>query len=1195
MTLRPETKRWLISLAVFASFLALAVLAIWALKLTGTDRTVLLLGLVLLGAIGACVTWYILRPTEAVTRAEKDEAQLILRQAIDRLPRGELLRKSMVLVIGPPTSTKTTVVTRSGLDAQLLAGDARGTGAEEPTAAANVWLTRDGAVVEAPGALANDSARFTRFMRALRAPGLAAALGRRAPASRAIVLCVPCDFLAADDEGKQLDALAPTLRARLAEAARELGMRVPVYVLFTRADRIAYFDTWASPLTREEIRVPLGASLSFDAASAGAYSEALVPRLEAAFDALVRSLAARRSDLLSRESVTTQRLAAYEVPREFGKLAPAAIRFLVEVTRPSQMGMTPQLRGFWFTGARTVVVRDAAPVAAVAGPKSDGATSVFKPAQIAAAAAGAAAATAARKVPEWVFLDRFFSDVVLADHSGRAAALGGVRVSGMRRVLLGTTIFAGLLLAVGVLVSWVGNRRLTTRTLSAARAVASLPTIQAAPGTIALPGVEALRELDHLRSLLDTLAQIDSAGPPLSLGLGLWSGKALIASARPAWIAGYRRQLHDDAWRTLVDSLRALPVTPLPTSDYGRSYDMLKTYLVGSTEHARSAPVFVTPVLLASWQRGIVTDSTLTELARKQFDAYATMQASAQLWPVAADARLVTQARGHLGGYAGIDPIYVSMRSAASTRVKPIKLADTVPQAAGVIATGNAMVAAPFTADGWHVMQGILQDSDRYFQGETWVLGDRSAVASRNRVQDLIDIRKRFLSDYAGQWRAALKQLVVLRVGSVKESAARLGKLGGAQSPLLALFALIAHQTQVDTALARAFQPVHTVTPPAVKDKFVSEANAPYASALITLQGSMEQLGNLPPPTDSTTLAAYQAAALGVLMNQSQQAKGAARQLAQTFSVDPDAQQVGPAVSTLLVAPIDGAEGVLRAIGNLRPPRVAKPVAAAPAGGGGGGGGGGAPPVVAPPAPVVAAPSGNEAIASASGADLAVILNGRGRELCKAMERILRKFPFDPDGGDASIADVNALLAPSTGALWRFYDDRLAPMLPLENRVFVSKPANGVTLSPPFVAFFRRMARASVALYADRGQTPRMSLAVKAIPAPDLSMITLVHGDRTLRWPGAETQAVSWPATGGNNARLTIVSGGREQELAKADGPWALFRLMARGSSEGRGNTIRVTFNGNVPAAFEVSAPDAGPVVHRGALSGQGCVSQVTQ
>ena len=1194
MTLRPETKRWLICLAIFASFLAVAVLAIWALKLTGGDRTVLLLGLVVLGAIGACVAWYVLRPSEAVTRADKDEAQLILRQAVDRLPRGELLRKSMVLVIGPPTSTKTTVVTRSGLDAQLLAGDARGTGAEEPTAAANVWLTRDGAVVEAPGALANDGARFTRFMRALRAPGLAAALGRRAPASRAIVLCVPCDFLAADDEGKQLDALAPTLRARLAEAARELGMRVPVYVLFTRADRIAYFDTWASPLTREEIRVPLGASLSFDAGSAGAYTEALVPRLEAAFDTLVRSLAARRSDLLSRESVTTQRLAAYEVPREFGKLAPAAIRFLVEVTRPSQMGMTPQLRGFWFTGARSVVVRDAAPVAAVTTGKSDGATSVFKPAQIAAAAASAAAASTARKVPEWVFLDRFFSDVVLADHSGRAAAIGGVRVSGMRRVLLGTTIFAGLLLAIGVMVSWVGNRALTSRTLNAARAVAALPTIQAAPGTVALPGVEALRELEHLRSLLDTLARIDSAGPPVSLGLGLWSGKALIASARPAWIAGYRRQLHDDAWRTLVDSLRALPATPLPTSDYGRSYDMLKTYLVGSTEHARSAPVFVTPVLLTAWQRGIATDSTLTDLARRQFDAYATMQATTQLWPVAADARLVTQARSHLGGYAGIDPIYVSMRSAVSMRAKPIKLADTVPQAAGVVATGNATVDAPFTAEGWRVMQGILQDSDRYFQGETWVLGDRSAVASRNRVQDLIDIRKRYLSDYAAQWRTALKQLVVLRVGNVKESAARLGKLGGAQSPLLALFALIAHQTQVDTALARAFQPVHIVTPPKEKDKFVSEANAPYASALITLQGSMEQLSNLPPPTDTTTLAAYQAAALGVLMNQSQQAKGAARQLAQTFSVDPQAQQVGPMVSTLLVAPIDGAEGVLRAIGNLKPPRPVKAVAAAPAGGGGGGGG--APPVVAPPAPaVVAPPSGNEAIASASGADLAVILNGRGRELCKGMERILRKFPFDPEGGDASLSDVNAMLAPSTGALWRLYDDRLQPMLPLENRVFVSKPANGVTLSPPFVAFFRRMARASVALYADRGQTPRMAVAVKSIAAPELSMVTLVNGDRTLRWPGAETQSVSWPATGGNNARLTIVSGGREQELAKADGPWALFRLMARGSAEGRGNTVRVTFNGSVPAAFELSAPDGGPIVYRGALSGQGCVSQITQ
>ena len=293
MTHSSRTTRWLASLGVLLAFILLAVAVVWLLKLTGGERTALLIGLALLGAASAGLTWHLMRPSDAVSRAEKDDAILTLRQAIDRLPRGELLRKSLVLVLGPPTSTKTTVVTRSGLDAQLLAGDARGNAPEEPTKAANIWLAGGGAVIEASGALSDDAGRFTRFVRAMRAPGLAVALGRREPAPRAIVLCVPCDFLAGADEAKQLDALAPIMRERLADAALQFGMRVPVYALFTRFDKIPSVETWLAALTHEETRIPLGAALPFDTGAAGGYAARLVPRLEAV-ERLRERLAASR-------------------------------------------------------------------------------------------------------------------------------------------------------------------------------------------------------------------------------------------------------------------------------------------------------------------------------------------------------------------------------------------------------------------------------------------------------------------------------------------------------------------------------------------------------------------------------------------------------------------------------------------------------------------------------------------------------------------------------------------------------------------------------------------------------------------------------------------------------------------------------------------------------------------------------------
>ena len=59
MTKKSETTRWLASFAVFAAFLIVAIIAIWVLKLVGGERTTLLLGLVVLGAVGACLTWYL--------------------------------------------------------------------------------------------------------------------------------------------------------------------------------------------------------------------------------------------------------------------------------------------------------------------------------------------------------------------------------------------------------------------------------------------------------------------------------------------------------------------------------------------------------------------------------------------------------------------------------------------------------------------------------------------------------------------------------------------------------------------------------------------------------------------------------------------------------------------------------------------------------------------------------------------------------------------------------------------------------------------------------------------------------------------------------------------------------------------------------------------------------------------------------
>ncbi|MCC6773478.1 MAG: hypothetical protein IT360_20010, partial [Gemmatimonadaceae bacterium] len=1027
MARNPST-RWYSALVVLLIFVLIAWLLGAVLTLTGGEKVALQVGLLTLGLIAAgALLWYLRAREEPVAdptdKRDADVSSLVA-AARSRLPRGVFDAKPLVLVLGPGGSCKSTSVLRSGTDPELLAGDApAGTDMPRATALANLWLVKEGVLAEAGGPVFADAALWQRLVRALRPPRLAAALGRAQASPRAAVVCVSCDLFTGPNAHTQVEALAKVTRERLTEAAKAWGVAIPVYVFFTKADRLPHFETWASPLTREEVRAPVGAALPFDAGadggkrarSIGTYAERMVPRVESAFARIVGELAGHRRDLLGRESQPDKRLAAYELPREVGKLATQATRFLVEICRPVHVGVSPQLRGFYVVGARPVVITDApAPAANKPAPQSSipsSATNVFTPQQIIAAeASGSAKGSTTRRVPQWVFLERLFPDVVLADSGAAAMASGGVRVATVRRALLGVGIAASLFVTVAVLRSWMGNRTIADRVTTAARDVNALPVVNAPQGSIAFPSADALRRLENLRGVLDTLKQYSDSGVPTRLKWGLWRGDTLLAAGRRVWLEGYNRQLHMAAYGALVDSLRTLPEAPRPTDEYGTDYNMLRAYLVMTNESPRSTPDFLAPVLMNSWARGQEIDADEMALARRQFAFYSTLLASENPWPQAADARIVGRTRAFLNRFSGEEQIYQSLIAQASKAAPPARVSDAAPQAPGIVGAPSE-VAGAYTAEGWAFMQQAFANAD--FAGEQWVVGDSTAAQTEDLDRVLAQLRVRYQNDYVDKWRSFVRAMTVVRpVGgrqAVGDAARRIGVISGAQSPLLAILSMVARNTSVDSSVTAAFQPVHTVIPPDAKGTYVNDGNQQYVNGLVAVQGALEAITYLPPPTDTASSMALAQKAQESL-SQVTLAKGAARQLAQKFAVDTAAVKLGPPMAALLEAPINGAEAVLRAVAGTRPPTprpvvaaTPAPVVAAPGGGGGGGGGGG----------------------DAKAAALAAVLNERGRAICSAMTPMLAKFPFNPAATEeATVAEVAGLLAPGTGQLSAFQQER---------------------------------------------------------------------------------------------------------------------------------------------------------------------------
>ena len=149
------------------------------------------------------------------------------------------------------------------------------------------------------------------------------------------------------------------------EISQLLGISFPIYVLFTKGDRIgarsdggsAFLD-YVAGLSKDETSQVLGVTLPVRPAQAsGVYADEESKRLEKAFDELFDSLAEKRVDLLSIGS--SEKLPGiYEFPRELRKLRKVIVQFLVDLARPSQLNVNPFLRGFYFSGVRPTVIED---------------------------------------------------------------------------------------------------------------------------------------------------------------------------------------------------------------------------------------------------------------------------------------------------------------------------------------------------------------------------------------------------------------------------------------------------------------------------------------------------------------------------------------------------------------------------------------------------------------------------------------------------------------------------------------------------------------------------------------------------------------------------------------------------------------------------------------------------------------------
>ena len=743
-------------------------------------------------------------------------------------------------------STKTTTVVRSGLEPELLGGEVMRGETVAPTKTANVWFAHGTVFAEAGGAVLAASENWRRFVRALRPRSLVAALTGKPQAPRLAVVCFGCDELLKAGNGEAVAAAGRALRERLGEASTELGVQLPTYVLFTKADAIPHFEAFVRNFSGGRIaRTVRRRHCRRIRRREGTYAERVTPRLERAMHDIYRSLAGRRLPVLAREHAAEWKPAAYEFPREVRKLAPLVVEFLRELGKPSALqGKPGAARLLLHRRAGGVRQRhdagiragDAPQAREVVGARS--ATGVFSVQQLAAAAAAAAAPSTprTRKVPRWDFLPRLFREVILADDAAVRLTQGGERVGFLRRATLAGGAAFALLLSMAFAISYSGNRQLERQVGDAARGIAAI-----SPNNVDFPPVDAMRRLDTLRAQIDTLSAYEHHGAPLSLRWGLYSGSSIyLRRARRVLRRLQPADVRQHAREPPAVVCEGFPTRRAPSDDYGTSYSLLKSYLITTTHPEKSTVDFLSPVLMKQWLNGRTLDSAR---GADRSAAVRHLRARAAVpKPVAADSAdtaAVARGRAFLRQFAGSERIYQFMLAEANKASQPIQFNRKFPRVGAVSRRARTKCRARSRRLATRSCRTRSRRVDRFSQGESWVVGEGAPQVDEAKL--VAELRARYTSDYIENWRRFLRSASIARYSSVRDASQKLTVLSGNQSPLLTLFSIASRNTNVAPDIASVFQPVQAVMPPADTTKLIGPGNQPYMSALVAFQTAVDQ------------------------------------------------------------------------------------------------------------------------------------------------------------------------------------------------------------------------------------------------------------------------------------------------------------------------------------------------------------------
>ena len=271
---------------------------------------------------------------------------------------GALAELPWYLVIGLPGSGKTTLIRESGLTFPSTNQPSRAVRGIGGTRDCDWWLTDQAVFLDTAGRYANEESDRDEWLAFL---DLLRQQRRGEPINGIVVTSALPDLIGKDRQ--HIEDHARQLRQRIEEVCRRLQIVAPVYVVYTKGDKISGFKDFVRGLPDEQRERFLGRVLPWEG-QAIAGETALQQGLARVAGWVQR----RRLLVFDADGDGEQRKKVFRFPSQLRAVGDWMGQFLDSVVVPAVAGSGPRLRAFFITSA--VIPGEQAPQPAEANSSS---------------------------------------------------------------------------------------------------------------------------------------------------------------------------------------------------------------------------------------------------------------------------------------------------------------------------------------------------------------------------------------------------------------------------------------------------------------------------------------------------------------------------------------------------------------------------------------------------------------------------------------------------------------------------------------------------------------------------------------------------------------------------------------------------------------------------------------------------------